>query len=144
MSKTKPETVLSLWQRPGNIRTVSATYTLDKKVVNIDLTENALRIPEGATDVSVVFVKQLERPDEPAPRQGYSKKHVGIRNDPDFAWIKPFDFSDRVFFMLRNENIKSLEELLSYKPHQLLRIPNFGVKCLAEVEKALAQRGLYL
>lgn len=61
MIKSEPETLRTLWARPGVIRTVSAKYTLDGKVVDIDLTDGVLRLPEGATDVEVVFVKEIAK-----------------------------------------------------------------------------------
>lgn len=50
----------------------------------------------------------------------------------------------RVVSCLINENITDVRQLLSFKPDELLRIPNFGEVSLKELEEYLEKRGMAL
>jgi hypothetical protein len=57
------------------------------------------------------------------------------RNAP----VSILQLSTRSSNCLRNENIKTVRELLAYSEVELLRLPNFGMGSLQEVKRALAR-----
>lgn len=58
--------------------------------------------------------------------------------------IDNIQWSTRVYGCFRNENIKTLKDLVQYTPAMLLRVPNFGRKSLKEVEEYLRENNLEL
>lgn len=57
----------------------------------------------------------------------------------------PNDFlTKRIRWCVYNENMKTLGEIIKWPAYEWLRIPNFGIKSLARLEKALAEYGLEL
>ena len=52
------------------------------------------------------------------------------------------DFSARLENCLRNSNIVTVRDVLAYTKGDLLRIPNFGRVCAAELKEKLAELGV--
>ncbi|HLA58583.1 MAG TPA: DNA-directed RNA polymerase subunit alpha C-terminal domain-containing protein [Puia sp.] len=50
----------------------------------------------------------------------------------------------RTMSCLLSSNIKTIDDLIKLSSYDLLKIPNFGAKCLIEVEKSLSKIGLSL
>ena len=50
----------------------------------------------------------------------------------------------RTFNVLKNGNIKTVQQLIEKKEHELLRLPNFGRKSLNELKEVLSRQGLKL
>ena len=53
-------------------------------------------------------------------------------------------FPERAIRCLRAENISTINQLLSWCDHRLLRIPNFGKVTLTAVKKLLAKQNLFI
>jgi DNA-directed RNA polymerase alpha subunit len=58
--------------------------------------------------------------------------------------ITNHDFSYRTFMVLMEHGILSLNELIKWSPKKLMRLRNFGKKCLAEVEEFVYEKGFRL
>lgn len=50
----------------------------------------------------------------------------------------------RITNALRNDNIETVGQLIEKTEGELMRIPNFGRKCIAEIKTRLAEVGLRL
>lgn len=71
---------------------------------------------------------------------------AGTRNDYSATSIDKLEFElpVRAWNCLKNENIRTVEELCTKTRAQLLRTPNFGRLSLQETEKVLQSMGLKL
>ena len=58
--------------------------------------------------------------------------------------IEDLGLSGRSYNCLKNANVKSVGELVSYSPEQLMGLKNFGEKSLTEIVDRLAEMGMYL
>ena len=58
--------------------------------------------------------------------------------------IDSFNFSSRIKNTLKRFDLYQTKLLISHRDFELLRLPNFGEKCLEEVIDKLAKKGLEL
>lgn len=58
--------------------------------------------------------------------------------------VEYLELSVRSANVFRNNNIQYMIELVKMREHELLKLRNFGQKCLGEVREILAERGLQL
>lgn len=58
--------------------------------------------------------------------------------------ISSLHLSVRTYNCLKSMGIETVADLVQYRSKELMRIPHFGVRCLAEIERILEQRGLKL
>jgi DNA-directed RNA polymerase subunit alpha len=58
--------------------------------------------------------------------------------------IEDLGLSGRSYNCLKNANVKSVGELVSYSPEQLMGLKNFGEKSLTEIVDKLAEMDMYL
>ena len=56
--------------------------------------------------------------------------------------LEDLDLSILPYRCLKQQDIQNLAQLLALTESQLMALPNFGVKSLAEVKARLAERGL--
>lgn len=56
--------------------------------------------------------------------------------------VEDLELTPRSHNCLRNDNIRTIRELISYTEGEILRTPNFGRKSLKEVKELLASMGL--
>jgi len=55
--------------------------------------------------------------------------------------ISEMDLSVRTYNCLKAASIETLDDLLSWKPSQLMELPHFGRKCLNEITEVVRQLG---
>ncbi len=68
---------------------------------------------------------------------------IGIDSALASLKVTDLNISVRALNCLRAENIISVTELMNKSDEQLLRLPNFGLKSLYEVKRAIAELGLH-
>jgi DNA-directed RNA polymerase alpha subunit len=61
-----------------------------------------------------------------------------------FRRVDGLELSERTANCLKNDNIVYIRDLVQKSEAKMLRMPNFGRKCLNEVKEVLAQMGLWL
>lgn len=64
--------------------------------------------------------------------------------DPNDVLIRELGFSARAYMAMRESGLRTLADLLSQSPFDLIRIPNFGKTSLVEVSQTLDRYGLKL
>ena len=74
-----------------------------------------------------------------------AEKNLSLKNpSSDLSSILSLDISNKTKNIFLNRNINNIEELISKTEQELMRIPNFGKKALAELKQALTKRNLSL
>ncbi|MDQ3024349.1 MAG: DNA-directed RNA polymerase subunit alpha, partial [bacterium] len=58
--------------------------------------------------------------------------------------VEDLNLSGRSYNCLKNANVKTVGELVSFTPEQLMGLKNFGEKSLTEIVDRLAEMGMYL
>jgi DNA-directed RNA polymerase alpha subunit len=67
---------------------------------------------------------------------------INIASASGETYVGDCDISVRLYNLLINSRIETIEKVTKYTTKQLLAIPGFGEKTLAELQAVLAQRNL--
>lgn len=77
--------------------------------------------------------------------RGVSLPGVSNARVPPETLLDHNDFTSRTAnVVIMGEGIKTIGELASFSEFQLMRFPNFGRRCLAEIRDYLSERGYQL
>jgi len=126
---------------------------LDRKVLSVTPSKG---VGAASSDLKITSVKPKKNPNSGASSIKQLAQRVVDRNaehnktvTPSFAWAKiPISKLNNVSVRAHNALIEGgylyVGSLLTESPYDLIKVPNFGRKCLREVMNALEEKNLVL